>query len=100
MHGLTSKGTFTAKEINRLRAAYGSLNRITIEGYHSLKRTLGVLPQPALVQLADSRIPFIDTAANSVLIDKGIRPESARWDHAIDKVTDSILAEHANAATA
>lgn len=100
MYGMTKAGVFSAKEMNRLGACYNSLSTIPVEGYASLKRTIGSLPTKALEQLANSGIRFIGTAANSVLCDKGIRPESARWEHAIDTITDTLLASHTQAATA
>jgi len=86
--------------MNQLRASYGSLRTITVEGYGRLKATIGQLPTRDIEQLADSGIKFVHIAANSVLCDRKVRPESSRWELAIDTVTDSLLAQHANAATA
>lgn len=84
-------------QINQLRASYGSVNRCTIDAYDKLKTLCRALCTADQEQLADSGIRFVSTAANSVLCDRGIRPESARWEHAIDKITDSLVAEHESA---
>ena len=73
-------------ELNRLRSSYSALTHITIEQRDKLKATVGRLPVADLEQIADSGIPFLDTAANSVLVDRGIRDEDARIRHAADKI--------------
>ena len=73
-------------QINRLRAAYSTLRTIQPEGLDRLKRTIGQLCTADIRQLAESGIPFVDTAANSLLVDRGVLPESARLDHAADVI--------------
>lgn len=75
-----------AAQINRLRAAYSTLRTIQPEGLDRLKRTIGQLCTADIRQLAESGIPFVDTAANSLLVDRGVLPESARLDHAADVI--------------
>lgn len=76
----------TPSQINKLRAAYSTIRKCSFENFERLKATVGKLPAADLEQLADSGIPFVETAANSVLCDKGIRPEDARIDHAADVI--------------
>lgn len=76
----------TPAQINRLRAAYSTINVCSIENFERLKATVGKLPASDIEQLADSGIRFIDTAANSVLCDRGIRPQDARVDHAVEVI--------------
>ena len=87
-------------QINQLRAAYSSLKRITIEDFQRLKATLNNLKTSDLDKLVNARITFVSTAANSLMCDRKAKPESARWEHAIDTITDSLLAEHVRHAVA
>lgn len=81
----------TPAQINRLRAAYSTINVCSIENFERLKATVGKLPASDIEQLADSGIRFIDTAANSVLCDRGIRSEDARIDHAADVIARNYV---------
>lgn len=85
----------TNKQMNQLRASYASIGTITVDDYLRLKATIGRLGQSDIEQLAGSGIKFVNTAANSVLCDRKIRPESARWEHAIDTITDSLIVQRA-----
>lgn len=76
----------TNAHLNALRAAYSTLGTCTIEGFEKLKALVGRFSVRDLEKLADSGIPFVDTAANSVLVDRGIRSEDARADHAADVI--------------
>ena len=71
-----------AQQMNKLFAGFGSVKTCSIENFNRLKATVSLLPVKDLEQLADSDIPFVNTAANSVLVDKGVRDEEARIDHA------------------
>lgn len=86
--------------INKLRAAYASVDRIDTEHFDKLKNIIRLLPERLIVAIADSDIRFCNTAANSHLVDVGKRPESARWEHAIDIVTNNLMKDHCNRATA
>ena len=86
----------TNQQLNALRAAYSTLGTITIEGFDKLKSVVGRLDARDIEKLADSAIPFVETAANSVLVDRGIRSEDARADHA----ADVLYRKHKRAATA
>lgn len=93
----TENSRLTPRQINTLRSAYASVKRCTPEQLKQMKRSLANLHPDSLAALASSGIPFVQTAANSVLCDKGIRPESARWEHGIDVATDSLLAQNGRA---
>lgn len=90
----------TPAMLNQLRASFGSCTRISEEHYAKLKRTVGKLPTSDLRTIADGDIPFVSTAAVSVLVDRKALPASAKWEHAIDTITKSVLAERAVRATA
>ncbi len=90
----------TPHQMNTLRSQFSSVKTITPEHHQRLKQTIGAFNPDTLAALADSGIPFIRTAANSVLCDRGIRPESARWEHAIDVITDSLMRQQADRRTA
>ena len=79
-------------QINRLRAAYSTLKTIQPEGLDRLKRTIGQLCTADIRQLAESGIPFVDTAANSLLCDRGVLPEDARLDWAASKIANKMRA--------
>lgn len=80
-------------QIEILCQAYGKLQSISIEGHFRLKKLLSELPIKSLEALAESDVKFVNTAANSVLCDKGIRSESARFDHAAKIIAKSVSIE-------
>jgi hypothetical protein len=81
--------------VNQLRAAFAGAKRCTPEHFAKMKKTLSVLPDKHLHTLRDARIPFVSTAANSLLVDRGSLPKSARWDWAIEVVVDGIIETNA-----
>lgn len=81
---------FTTKQLNTLRSTYGSLQTMTISDFERLKLTLSKLDNDQLEQLAKSGVKFIRTAANSLLVDRGVYPADARIDHAVDCITESL----------
>jgi len=70
-----------AKQMKKLFAGFATIKTCSIENFNRLKATVSMLPIKDVEQLADSDIPFVNTAANSVLVDKGVRDEDARIDH-------------------
>ena len=72
----------TRNQIAQLSAMFGNVRTIQPEHFDRLKAALSPLPVRSLEKLADSDARFVNTAANSLLCDRGIRPESARLDHA------------------
>ena len=83
----------TSAQRRRLKVAYGSLERITPDAFVRLKAFVSRFTIADICGLADGGIKFVSTAANSILCDRGIRPESARLDHAIDLMVDRIQRE-------
>lgn len=83
----------TERQIQTLRAAYSTASTISIENFKRLKNTVGLLPVADIERLADSGIRFVHTAANSVLCDRGVRPESARFDHFVDLIAETLRSE-------
>lgn len=83
--------------INQLRAAYSGVSRCTPQNFDRLKAILRQLNNTELLQLRDSRIRFVSTAANSLLVDRGALPPSSRWDWYIEVVVDGLIECHAPA---
>ena len=74
----------TKRQFSHLAAAYAGVKTVTPANFDKLKKAVAPLPVRDLRKMAKSGIPFIDTAANSVLVDAGVLPETARIDHAAD----------------
>jgi hypothetical protein len=83
---------FTPAEINKLRAAYAGIKKCTTEHFAKMKTSLRKLDNEALRQIQESGVPFVDTAANSLLCDRGELPEDARLDWAADKIASKMRA--------
>lgn len=86
-----------ASLIHQLRAAYSGVSRCSPQNFDRLKATLRQLNNTELLQLRDARIRFVSTAANSLLVDRGALPKSARWDRFVEVVVDGLIESHAPA---
>ena len=79
----------TKNQINKLFAEFATVKTISIENYRKLKAVVSFLPNAEIEKLANSAIRFVNTAANSVLVDRKIRSEDARIDHAARIICES-----------
>ena len=84
------KMRLTGRQLAHLGLAYSRLDTITIENFKRLKGCIENLDTEALEQIADSNVRFVRTAANSLLVDRGIREPQARVDHAVNSIIESL----------
>lgn len=77
----------TQAQMNRLLAAFSGIKTCSIEHFERMKGVLKLAPTSMLTKLADSDVAFVNTAANSVLVDRGVRQWESKVDH-IARVMD------------
>lgn len=83
----------TPQQLNRLLAAFSGVKTCSIEHFERMKGVLKLAPTPMLVKLADSDVAFVNTAANSVLVDRGVRDWESKVDHIARVMTKQIRAK-------
>lgn len=83
----------TQAQMNRLLAAFSGIKTCSIKHFERMKGILSQAPTPMLISLADSDVAFVNTAANSVLVDRGVRDWEAKVDHIARVMTKDIRAK-------
>jgi hypothetical protein len=83
----------TAHLIDTLTAAYSGIRTCSVENFAKMKAVLANMPNRELEAIADSDARFVNTAANSVLVDRGVRTLDHKIDHAARVIAKSIHAE-------
>jgi hypothetical protein len=84
----------TAKEnmmLGILEREFKTLKSISLDNIAKLRAITAKAPNEALEAIISRKIPFVDTVANSELVKRGILPQSAKMEHAINK----LMANHA-----
>lgn len=83
----------TPQQLNRLLAAFSGVKTCSIEHFERMKGVLKLAPTSMLVKLADSDVAFVNTVANSVLVDRGVRDWESKVDHIARVMTKQIRAK-------
>jgi hypothetical protein len=80
----------TQAQMNRLLAAFSGIKTCSVEHFGRMKDVLKQAPTSMLTKLADSDVAFVNTAANSVLVDRGVRGWESKVDHIARVMTKEI----------
>ena len=83
----------TAELVNKLEAAYAHIRSCSVENFATMKGILSGVDNTTLAKIADSDVRFVNTAANSVLVDRGVRTMEHKIDHAARVIAKSVHAE-------
>lgn len=83
----------TPTQVSQLVAAYANVRTCSVENFAKMKAILSGLPNRSLESLADSDARFVNTAANSILVDRGVRTIDAKIDHAARIIAREFVAE-------
>ena len=83
----------TAQLVNTLSAAYSGIRSCSVENFAKMKAILSGMDNATLAKIADSDVRFVNTAANSVLVDRGVRTMEHKINHAARIIAENIYAE-------
>lgn len=83
----------TAQLINTLSALFSGIRYCSVENFAKMKAVLAGMDSATLAKVADSDVRFVNTAANSVLVDRGVRTMDHKIDHAARVIAQSVHAE-------
>ena len=86
---MTSKENIMLDILDREMKSVNSLSLTNIEKFRAVVKKA---PVEALEAIIYRHIPFINTLANTELVRRGIRPESALMDHAVNMIAERITA--------
>lgn len=73
-------------QINTLAASFSGIKTCTPANFAKIKATLAKLDVEALTSIRNAKIPFVSTAANSLLVDRRSLPTTARLDWAAEMI--------------